>query len=95
MHQITIQIEGETYRMEVQTGANLLLEAASRGIPFPFRCTSGRCGTCQMKVVQGAEHLNQPNAQEEIRLEEKVKEGYRLACQTYVHGDLLIKVVPT
>ncbi|TCS94731.1 2Fe-2S iron-sulfur cluster-binding protein [Hazenella coriacea] len=94
MHQVKIQIEGVTYQMEVPTGANLLLEAASRGIPLPFRCTSGRCGTCQMKVVQGEEGLNLPTTQETVRLDKQVDIGYRLACQTYVQGDLLIEIVP-
>lgn len=93
MHQVTIQIGGDTYQMEVPTGANLLLEAASRGIPFPFRCTSGKCGTCQMKVLQGEESLNPPTTQEVMRLEEQMDAGSRLACQTYVQGDIQIQVM--
>jgi hypothetical protein len=44
VHKVTIHIGEKTFEMEVADGASLLLEAATRGIPVPFQCTTGRCG---------------------------------------------------
>ncbi|MFC4546097.1 2Fe-2S iron-sulfur cluster-binding protein [Paenactinomyces guangxiensis] len=92
---MTIRLGTETYQMEVPMGANLLLEAVSRSIPLPFHCTTGKCGTCQMRVIKGQENLSDYSEQELYRIDgEAISSGYRFACQTYVYGDVTIEAVP-
>ncbi|GAB6933262.1 2Fe-2S iron-sulfur cluster-binding protein [Calditerricola satsumensis] len=54
---------------------------------IPYRCSAGLCGTCRTKIEEGAEHLSPIRKAEVERLgEELLKQGYRLACQTFVRG---------
>jgi ferredoxin len=93
VHKVTIHIGEKTFEMEVADDASLLLEAAARGIPVPFQCTTGRCGTCEVRVLEGMENLNDDNELELFRLEDlALASGGRLACQTFVYGDLTVKV---
>lgn len=93
MPKVIIHTAGQTFQMEVASGANLLLEAASRAIPIPFQCTTGRCGTCQVQVLEGGDHLSPYSEQEYYRLaDEALQSRFRFACQTYVYGDVTIRV---
>jgi ferredoxin len=56
--------------------------------PIPFSCRSATCGTCHVIVVDGAEHLEPPNAAEAELL--GVLGGpktSRLACQAVVKAE--------
>ncbi|MEZ5219567.1 MAG: 2Fe-2S iron-sulfur cluster-binding protein [Ilumatobacteraceae bacterium] len=62
---------------------------------LPFRCASGNCGTDRVLVESGAENLSRPRRRErELLGEELVAAGYRLACQTYVDGDVSVSWDP-
>lgn len=70
---------------------NLLRVAIRQECGVPFKCASGNCGTDRVRVVQGAENLERPRRRERETLgEELLAQGYRLACQTYVHGDIAV-----
>lgn len=69
---------------------NLLRVAIRNECGVPFRCASGNCGTDRVFVVEGAEHLSPPRKRERDRLGPLLDQGWRLACQTYVAGDLSI-----
>ncbi|SDW12887.1 Ferredoxin [Marininema mesophilum] len=93
MPQLDVIIGPKEHSFEVAEGENLLFEAISRSVMIPFNCTSARCGTCRVKVLAGGEHLNEVGDPEELRLgEEKVNDGFRLACQAYVYGDVKVEV---
>jgi ferredoxin len=62
--------------------------------PVPFSCRSGRCGTCFVEVLEGAEHLS-PVGEDESEVlvtlgvaveppEGDPRPTYRLACQAVV-----------
>lgn len=73
---------------------NLLRVAIRNDCGIPFRCASGNCGTDRVRVLEGAEHLSTPRRRERERLGELLHQGYRLACQTYVGGDISVAWEP-
>ncbi|GAW93054.1 ferredoxin [Calderihabitans maritimus] len=77
--------------VRVPTGTSLLKAAARAGIALKSNCGgNGTCGKCAVKVKQGEANIesfgNLP-----ARLK---KEGYVLACQTYVQGNLEVEIPP-
>jgi 2Fe-2S ferredoxin len=53
----------------------------------------GRCTTCRMQVLAGAEQLSKPSAFEQKMLKAgRLEDDERLACQCRPQGDLLICV---
>jgi ferredoxin len=69
---------------------NLLRVAIRNDCGVPFKCASGNCGTDRVLVERGAEHLSRIRPKERDRLGDDVDRGYRLACQTYVSGDVTV-----
>lgn len=69
---------------------NLLRVAIRNECGIPFKCASGNCGTDRVRMLEGAEHCDPPRRRERDRLGELLGQGYRLACQTYVRGDISV-----
>jgi 2Fe-2S ferredoxin len=66
----------------------------SEGIDWMHACgTKGRCTTCKMIVVKGAEHLSPLTAAEiSYRKTGMLLSNERLACQAKTSGDIVIRV---
>lgn len=73
---------------------NLLRIALRHEVGIPFKCASGNCGTDRVRVESGAENCSTARRRELERLGDLFDEGYRLACQTYVSGDLAVSWDP-
>src|SRR5262245_44631666 len=88
----TIRFETTDRDVQFQDGdeVNLLRVAIRNDCGVPFKCASGNCGTDRVRVLAGAENLIPSRKRERERLGELVAKGYRLACQTYVCGDVTI-----
>jgi ferredoxin len=69
---------------------NLLRVAIRNEAGIPFKCASGNCGTDRVRVLEGADQCVPARRRERERLGDLVHEGYRLACQTYVSGDVSV-----
>lgn len=67
---------------------------AVRGLGYVIDHACGgnaRCGTCCVRVLQGAENLSAVGSQEAAQLTELgLKEPYRLSCQARVRGDIVV-----
>ena len=50
----------------------------------------GICGLCRVKVLRG--YLSSPTQSERDRLSQLLKDGWRLACQAYIRGDVEIEL---
>ena len=62
---------------------------------IPFKCGGGLCGTCKCRIEQGLEHTDAIKPKERKHLtEEQFKAGYRMACQTFMSGDVSVSWVP-
>jgi len=84
-HEITLEVEQEQ---------SLLLVAKRAGVPLTHRCGGhARCGTCRVRVVEGGEHLTE-RGETETRILDilKADPDERLACQSWVRGDVTIRV---
>jgi ferredoxin len=58
---------------------------------IPFKCGGGLCGTCRCLIEQGLENTDEVKPKERNHLtEEDLKNGYRMACQTFVNGDVSV-----
>jgi ferredoxin len=96
MPSITFLTSGVAVEFDPSDDVNLLRVAIRNECGVPFRCASGNCGTDRVKVVAGAENLSTPRRRERDLLGERLlAEGYRLACQTYVDGDVSIEWDPS
>lgn len=79
--------------VEPKLGKTLLSMAIKHKAGWLYNCTKGTCARCRCLIEEGNEFLNEPTEAEELRLEEEeLQNGYRLACQTVVNSDGLIKV---
>jgi uncharacterized 2Fe-2S/4Fe-4S cluster protein (DUF4445 family) len=71
-------------KITVADHANLLGVAAAAGVYIPAYCGGdGVCGKCRCQITAGEANVAGPPAD---------SQGYRLACQTTVTGDLVVTV---
>jgi len=70
---------------------NLVVRAGIRRVPYPhltYGCGMGKCGRCACRVIDGADHLPEPNWQETKRLGSRIEAGFRLMCQLWIRHDI-------
>lgn len=80
---------------DAQEGQTLLDISIRHRIPHFHQCGGrGRCTTCRVQILDGISKVSPRNALEE-RVSEKRgwDEFTRLACQTKVHGDVLVRLL--
>jgi len=91
-----VQIEFEPLGRRGPCPANQSLLQAARqlGVDLINICGGqGTCGHCKVQVLAG--HVSPPTAAEQDLLtSQELLEGYRLACQTYPHSDVKVRVPP-
>jgi ferredoxin len=89
MPSVTFQTSGKTF--EVDKDTNLLRMSIRYEGSVPFKCGGGICGTCRVQIVDGHNNLSKVMKKEVNKLgQDKIDQGYRLACQTFVTGDVTI-----
>lgn len=75
--------------------SNLLRVSLREQGGIPFKCGGGLCGTCKCRIESGREHTDEVKAKEKKLLaENELANGYRLACQTFVNGDIAVSWEP-
>lgn len=86
-HTVTFDTDHEP--VEVKTGSLLSEAAQLAGIDLNQPCGGqGRCGRCALQIIEGSVRRRST-----IRLsEEDLEQGYSLACQTVVEGDIRVSV---
>jgi ferredoxin len=71
--------------------SNLLRVSLREKGGIPFKCGAGLCGTCKCLIESGIEHTDAVRAKERKHLtEDELSQGYRMACQTFVNGDVSV-----
>jgi adenylate cyclase len=90
-----IYVEGREQPVASSPAISILVLLQRAEVPIHTVCGGrAQCGRCLIQVLEGAERMNRPGAAEALRL--KVLEagpGYRLACQSYLRGDVRIRIV--
>ena len=78
-------------QVSAPANSNLLRVSLREQGGIPFKCGGGVCGTCKCRIVLGREHTDAVKPKERKHLDEvQLAEGYRMACQTFVHGDIAV-----
>ena len=75
--------------------SNLLRLSLREQGGIPFKCGGGLCGTCKCRIESGLEHTDAIKPKERRHLTEAdFANGYRMACQTFVNGDVSVSWLP-
>ncbi|MBK6006058.1 2Fe-2S iron-sulfur cluster binding domain-containing protein [Ramlibacter ginsenosidimutans] len=78
-------------RVSAAHNSNLLRVSLREQGGIPFKCGGGVCGTCKCRIVLGIENTDAVKAKERKHLsDEQLAQGFRMACQTFVLGDIAV-----
>lgn len=81
--------------VEAPENSNLLRVSLKEQGGIPFKCGGGLCGTCRCLIEEGLEHTDQVKPKERKHLtEQDLEQGFRMACQTFVNGDIKVSWQP-
>lgn len=71
--------------------SNLLRVSLRERGGIPFKCGGGLCGTCRCRIEAGLEHTDAVKPKERKHLsDEDLRQGFRMACQTFLNGDISV-----
>jgi ferredoxin len=91
---VTFQTNGAK-AVTAEENSNLLRVSIREQGGIPFQCGGGICGTCKCRIERGLEHTDAVKQRERKHLsEEEISQGYRMACQTFVDGDVTVSWTP-
>lgn len=74
--QVHIKINGKTYTYTCNYPDTILAAAKKSGVPLPYSCESGFCGTCAAKCTSG----NVWHSNNEVLTEDELEDGIILTC---------------
>ena len=75
--------------------SNLLRVSLREQGGIPFKCGGGLCGTCRCRIESGREHTDAVKPKERRHLTEAdLANGFRMACQTFIKGDISVSWEP-
>ena len=84
-----ITLVGHDQAVPVQPGDTLLAALLRAGLPFPFSCQTGNCGTCKCELVAG-EVGELPRSEHVLSAAERAR-GIVLACRTEPLSDAVVR----
>ncbi|EKZ98223.1 ferredoxin [Cupriavidus sp. SHE] len=88
--EITFVTNGEK-TVNAPENSNLLRVSLREQGGIPFKCGGGICGTCKCRIERGLEHTDAVKPKERKHLsDDDLRAGYRMACQTFVKGDIAV-----
>lgn len=74
--QLTIELYGEPYNIEIEDDESILDAALRNNIDAPYACMSGTCHSCQASLLEGEVIMEDAEALSE----DEIKEGQILTC---------------
>ncbi|MBS1588339.1 MAG: iron-sulfur cluster-binding domain-containing protein [Bacteroidetes bacterium] len=87
-HQVTLNLGTEKHHFESQYPLTILQTAKQLGIPLPYSCETGRCGSCMLRCTKGKVWMSY----NEVLTEKDLSEGKVLTCVGYpIGGDIWLE----
>ncbi|MDH7799733.1 MULTISPECIES: 2Fe-2S iron-sulfur cluster binding domain-containing protein [unclassified Beijerinckia] len=94
MIQVTF-ITNDNKTVDAPENSNLLRVSLREKGGIPFKCGGGICGTCRCRIESGLDQTDAVKPKERKHLtEEDLQQGYRMACQTFLNGNVSVSWVP-
>ena len=92
MSKITILNTGKS--IETSAAISILNTLLRQGVQIQHRCGGkAECGTCRVRIVEGAKTLSPMLERERVRLQAvDAPPDFRLPCQTYTFGEVTIEI---
>lgn len=85
--EITVNLDGKSFKFDLPLGGNNLLDAAlAQGADLPYACKGGVCCTCRAKILEGEVDMLVNYALEP----EEVEAGFVLTCQAYPKSEKVV-----
>ena len=84
-----ITLEGHPDPVPVEAGDTILASMIRAGVPFPFSCQAGNCGTCKCELLSG-DVLELEYSEHALSREERAR-NIILACRTQVWDDTAVR----
>jgi ferredoxin len=84
-----ITLEGHGSAVPAHPGETILESLLRAGVPFPFSCYAGNCGTCKCELLSG--DVLELERSEHVLLATERTKGVILACRTQPLGDISIR----
>ena len=84
-----ITLEGFPDPVPVEAGDTILASMIRAGVPFPFSCQAGNCGTCKCELLSG-DVLELEYSEHALSPQERAK-NIILACRTQVWDDTVVR----
>ena len=84
-------ISNDNKQVQAPENSNLLRVSLREKGGIPFKCGGGLCGTCKCTIESGYESLAALTPKErKLLTQEQIDNRMRLACQTFVNGDVAV-----
>jgi ferredoxin len=94
MIQVTFITNNEKQVCVAEGGSLLRISIREKG-GIPFKCGGGICGTCRCRIEKGLENTDAIKDKERNHLTEAdFASGHRMACQTFITGDVSVSWIP-
>ena len=84
-----ITLEGHPEPVPVEAGDTILASMIRAGVPFPFSCQAGNCGTCKCELLSG-DVLELEYSEHALSPQERAR-NIILACRTQVWDDTAVR----
>jgi ferredoxin len=84
-----IILEGHDQPVPVLAGDTLLAALLRAGLPFPFSCQAGNCGTCKCQLVSGS--VDELEYSQHVLSAAERARGIVLACRCQVRDDVAVR----
>ena len=85
---VTIRNSGEKFVVEADE--SILVAAQRQGIDLPHGCTTGACGACIYRIIEGS--VEYPDGEPFSLFEEDREAGKGLCCVGHPRSDLIIEL---
>lgn len=89
-HTVVLHIKSREYQLEVQYPQTILQAARKAGVPLPYSCDAGKCGSCAARCTQGQVWMSY----NEVLTEKDLAKGLTLSCVGYpIGGNVVLDVM--